>query len=502
MRKPCAFDAKDRVCTALLGMAMLLVTTTAWAGEAPDPTTTAGTSHDVSELRQELSTAMARIDELQRKLEQRQVSEEYQQKLEAEMEQVQAMQTRLNQMAAAYLPQAQTQDTTGAAQNLQPSTGTPAPAATPSGPSLASLLGPTTFSGFVDVYYEQNFRNPSPTANPATNLGTIPVNTLRPFDLATNQFGLNMIELVIDRAPDTTNRTGYHVGLGFGEAMNVVNASEPKTGLGFDQYLKEAYFSYLAPVGKGLQVDVGKFVTPAGAEVIETKDNWNYSRGLLFGYAIPFFHFGMRAKYTFNDKYALTGFFVNGWNNVVDNNTGKTGGLSFNWNPNKKFGVAQTLLIGPETSTFTVPNANSNFRQLHDTVVTYNVTPKFSLMANYDYGRGDRTLLSSAPVTLSKVIWWQGIAGYLKYAPSARYSFSTRYEYYDDKYGFTTGNPEHLHEVTGTLERIIAGKIISRVEYRHDISTLPVFFKGVTPVRNQDTMTAGLVYTFNSQEAK
>ena len=76
-------------------------------------------------------------------------------------------------------------------------------------------------------------------------------------------------------------------------------------------------------MGKGLQVDIGKFVTPAGAEVIETKDNWNYSRGLLFSYAIPYYHFGMRAKYAFNDKYALTGFFVNGWNNVVDNNSGK-----------------------------------------------------------------------------------------------------------------------------------------------------------------------------------
>jgi len=33
-------------------------------------------------------------------------------------------------------------------------------------------------------------------------------------------------------------------------------------------------------------------VTPAGAEVVESKDNWNYSRGLLFAWAIPYFHFG------------------------------------------------------------------------------------------------------------------------------------------------------------------------------------------------------------------
>ena len=489
MRKPCSFYAKDRVYTTLLCLAMLGMTTSAWAGDTPEPTAAAGTSHDVSELRQELNTAVARIDELQRKLEQKQTAEEIQQKLNSELEHVEAMQKRLDQVAAAYVPQ----DTTGAASNVQQPTNTASPAATPAGPSLASLLGPTTFSGFVDTYYQQNFNNPSSRAN-----------TLRPFDVTTNQFGLNLIELVVDKPPDATaSRTGYHIALGYGEAMNVVNASEPVAGLSFDQYLKEAYFSYLAPVGRGLQVDVGKFVTPAGAEVIETKDNWNYSRGLLFGYAIPFFHFGMRAKYTFSDKYAITGFFVNGWNDVVANNTGKTGGLTFNWNPNKKFGIAQTFLIGPEeTAGGALPNVNSYYRQLWDTVATYNATSKLSLMANFDYGRGDRTVVNAVPLTLSKPVWWSGIAGYMRYALNDRYALATRYEYYDDKYGFTTGGAQHLQEVTGTVERLIAHRIISRFEYRYDVSNIPFFPKGVRPVSTQNTLSAGLVYTFNSQEAK
>ena len=37
-------------------------------------------------------------------------------------------------------------------------------------------------------------------------------------------------------------------------------------------------------------MDFGKFVTSAGAEVIEAKDNWNYSRSLLFVNAIPYLH--------------------------------------------------------------------------------------------------------------------------------------------------------------------------------------------------------------------
>ncbi len=228
-----------------------------------------------------------------------------------------------------------------------------------------------------------------------------------------------MVELVVDKTPEVTNsRTGYHVALGFGQAMNAVNGSD-HGGLGFDQYLKEAYFSYLAPVGKGLQVDVGKFVTPHGAEVIETKDNWNYSRGLLFSYAIPYYHFGMRAKYAFNDKYSLSGFFVNGWNNVVDNNTGKTYGIGFGWNPSKKFGIVQNYMVGPEENSL-----NRNVRQLSDTVITYSPTSKLSFIVNGDYGRGDRFIIDPVTNTFSHPVFWTGVAGYVKYAFTASTAFS------------------------------------------------------------------------------
>jgi hypothetical protein len=360
-----------------------------------------------------------------------------------------------------------------------------APGVATPGPSLAGLLGPTALSGFVDVYYGQNFNNPASQTN-----------GLRFFDQGANMFGLNLVELVVDKTPEATNsRTGYHVALGFGQAMNAVNGSD-HAGLGFDQYLKEAYFSYLAPVGKGLQIDVGKFVTPAGAEVIETKDNWNYSRGLLFSYAIPYYHFGMRAKYAFNDKYSLNGMFVNGWNNVTDNNTGKTYGIGFGWNPNKKFGIAQNYMAGPEQN-----NLNTNVRQLSDTVITYSPTSKLSFIVNGDYGRGDRI---TDPVTaiVSHPVFWTGVAGYVRYAFSGTSAFSTRYEYYDDHDGFTTGTAQHLNEFTTTLERLVAHHIISRLEFRHDFSDQPVFFKGTTPVLAQNTLAAGLVFTFDSREAK
>jgi hypothetical protein len=237
-------------------------------------------------------------------------------------------------------------------------------------------------------------------------------------------------------------------------------------------------------------------VTPHGAEVIETKDNWNYSRGLLFSYAIPFYHFGMRAKYSFNEKYSLSGFFVNGWNNVVDNNSGKTYGVSFNWNPKKKFGIAQSYMTGPEQ-----PDSNRDWRQLFDTVVTYSPTGRLSFIVNGDYGRGDRISTTSKPA------YWTGAAGYIRYALNGQNAIATRYEYYDDKYGVTTGGfanptPQHLHGFTGTYEHLLAHHILTRLEFRRDISNQPVFSKSTTPVAAQNTATAGLVFMFDSREAK
>ena len=346
---------------------------------------------------------------------------------------------------------------------------------------LQSVLGSTSLSGFIDGFYGYNFNQPHDR-----------LSSFRAFDGPSNQFGLNMVELILDKPPDASNsRLGFRVALGYGQAMNVVNASDPG-GLAFAQYLKEAYFSYLAPVGKnGLQLDFGKFVTPHGAEVIETKDNWNYSRGLLFTYAIPFYHFGLRTKYTFNSKYALSGFLVNGWNNIVDNNTGKTYGVTFNWNPHKKFALAQGYMAGPEQAA-----NNQNWRQLSDTVVTISPTDKLSVILNYDYGRGDRMVGLLDPVS------WQGVAGYVRYAFDERSAFALRYEWFDDANGFTTGTGQQMKEFTGTFERRVAHRLLTRLEYRYDYSNQPTFVKGDHPVRGQNTVAAGLVYTFDTRESQ
>jgi hypothetical protein len=420
------------------------------------------------------------------------------QQLEQEVKDLTAEVSALKSAAAPATPAAAPATTAAA-----PAAATPAPAAAATASSasaasaptgLAGLLGNTTLSGFVDAYYGYNSNHP-PTRQ----------NGLRNFDVNTNQFGLNMIELVADKSVDATNRLGYHIALGFGQAMNIYNSASPgESSLGQD--LKEGYLEYMAPVGKGLQINFGKFVTPAGAEVLESKDNWNYSRSLLFSYAIPYFHFGASAKYAFNPKIAVTAYVVNGWNNTIDNNTGKTAGFSAAWTPNAKFSITETYLGGPELT-----NDNSDFRQLTDTVITYNPNAKLSFMANYDFGRQTfDTAYQTAngiPFALAK---WSGLAGYVKYAPpTSKWALALRGEYFNDNQGFMTlaaptGKKQELSEFTATLQRTFAGKLIARLEGRRDMTDDRTFLRGPDGigVGGQNTITLGLIYAFSSADAK
>src|SRR5438105_9594264 len=171
----------------------------------------------------------------------------------------------------------------------------------------------TDLSGFVDAYYGYNFNTPvTRKAGPE-----------RTFDVQHNSFSLNLAELSLEKKPTTDSRGGFRLDLDYGPTQDIVNATEP-SGPHVFRNIGQAYLSYQANVGKGLQIDFGKFVTPLGFEVIKTKDDWNYSRSLLFANAIPYYHMGLRAAFNVGSKLALTGYLVNGWNNVLDNNTAKT----------------------------------------------------------------------------------------------------------------------------------------------------------------------------------
>ncbi len=138
---------------------------------------------------------------------------------------------------------------------------------------------------------------------------------LRTFDVQHNAFSLSLAEVAFQKTATAESEGGFRVDLDFGKTADLVGAFEPEGSDGKEIYkhIQQAYVSYFAT--PKLTLDFGKYVTPIGAEVIESKDNWNYTRSVLFGYAIPFYHTGLRATITANDKVSFGAYLTNGWNN-------------------------------------------------------------------------------------------------------------------------------------------------------------------------------------------
>jgi hypothetical protein len=337
-------------------------------------------------------------------------------------------------------------------------------------PALAQTPAPSPeppkvdVAGFVDVYYGYGFNEIDPA--------------FRTFDVQHNTFSLSLAEVAFSKAVTSDSRVGFRADLDFGKTADLVAAFEPESdGKEIYKHIQQAYVSVLT--GK-VQWDVGKFVTPIGAEVIESQDNWNYTRSILFGYAIPFYHTGVRATISASPKLTLGAQVVNGWNNTSETNDDKTVGLSATLKPNDTLTWIGNYMLGKE-----LPGADT--RHLFDTTVTLAASPKLSLMANFDYGKeGD-------------VKWW-GVAGYAKVQARADWAVVGRYEYVDDTEGGFMLLDSTGQSVTVTSDHLVAGGLKMRLEYRTDFADDPVFPKDDgTTKKSQTSLTLGLVYVFGGK---
>jgi hypothetical protein len=329
-----------------------------------------------------------------------------------------------------------------------PAAPAPAPAAPPS-PTWS--VGPIDFSGLIDGYYTANFNHPYVSA------GVPGQNALYNFNFQANQLSLNMAKLSMSHDADPV---GFRVDLGFGKAFDTIHASEPSGSSGFLRNIEQAYVSVKSK--KGYEADFGQFVTSAGAEVIESKDNWNYSRSLLFAWAIPYYHFGLRTILPVGSHFTGGIQVVNGWNNVEDNNTGKTLGLVGNLT-SKKISWNNNYYTGPENT-----GTNHGWKNLYDTTVLFTPADKFNAYFNFDYGQN-----TSADGKTDVTKAWKGIAGAAKVQFNSVWALSPRIEWFKDDAGFAIGGDpkgQRYDEFTVTLEAKASQGILARLEYRYDWS--------------------------------
>jgi len=312
------------------------------------------------------------------------------------------------------------------------------------------------------------------------NASTGQINDLRAFDTKANSFGLDLLELGFAKDP-AAGVIGYKVKISAGDTAQIINT----LGLGAPTPdsidVTEAYVSYVAPIGTGLRFDVGKMGTFVGAEVMEAIDNPNYSRSFLFAFAEPLTHTGVKAGYTFSDSVNAALYVVNGWDNMNDNNVGKSVGLSVNLTPNDKVSGYVNYLTGPEETNNTRDN-----RSLLDLIATIKPLKPLSFILNYDYGQEQH--LSASGGTAQ----WSGVSAIAKYEFTDIYSLALRGEYFDDKDGVRTLTAQKLTEVTLTPTIKLSGGLVLMPEYRHDTSDKPSFDNKTK--KSQDTIALGAMY--------
>ncbi|HTV01074.1 MAG TPA: porin [Luteitalea sp.] len=335
-----------------------------------------------------------------------------------------------------------------------------------------TIFGPTRISGVADTYYAYNGNRPASGQN-----------ILRNFDEKDNQFAVSYLELAAEQVPTADRRVGFRADIGFGPTANWVNSVDPDAGT--LRYLQQAYVSVLAPVGRGLQIDAGKFNTPIGAEPTESSNNWNYSRSLLFAWAAPYYHAGIRATLPVSDTVSVSGFVLNGWNNAQDNNRGKTLATQVTWKVLPSLTLSQAWMGGPEGEP-----GDEDWRNLYDTIATWTVTPKLSLMTNIDIGRD---------TVDGQTVAWQGVAAYGRYLVNPTWALTPRFEVFEDREGFATGTTQTLREFTLTSEHMLVKNLSIRLEFRRDWSTADFFeYRDTGFKRNQSTGLVGFIYSFTT----
>jgi uncharacterized coiled-coil protein SlyX len=390
------------------------------------------------------------------------------------------------------------------AASVQPSTPvSPSPPA----PEPTSVAG-TTINFLIDGYYGYNFNAP---------IGR--VNRLRAYDVSSNSFSINQAGLVLENAPDPDHgkRFGARLDLQWGQATQSLQsnpANEPRPEI--YRNLFQAYGTFIAPVGRGLKVDFGKWASPLGIEGNYTQDQMNYSRSYWFDF-LPFYHMGVRANYQFSDRFGINYWLTNGTNQTEDFNGFKDqlGGIvlqpnkNVSWTVNYYFGQEHPDTIYYLTTPPPVPDPptqqgipflpirNAPTGRLHiiDSYASWNVTPALTLALEGDYVI-QRLYKNSSPQHAD------GGAVYAQYQFTKKFALAGRAEYLSDRGALFSGVSQALKEGTFTSTYRFGERFMARAEWRYDWSNQPFFFTSAlgTLRKSQLTATLGLVWWYGGKQ--
>jgi len=351
-------------------------------------------------------------------------------------------------------------------------------------------------NGSLSFSYTYNVNDPIPR-----------INQFRVFDFNDDDPQLDVAQLIIQRAISEPEQFGFRIDFLAGSGVPEVTAAyglfrDTRTGVAHHFDIQQMFVSYIAPIGKGVRFDLGKFVSRMGYEVLGGYDGYsdNFSHGFMFGYGIPGTHTGGKATYAFNSKIAAMLTICNGWDDFQRLNHAYTVAAQLAFTPVKTFNVAFNFIHGPERR-----------QDSHDQRAAYEVVAQWKPVLRLTLGGDGLYGHEENGVAVGHDALWKGLAGYAKYSLTSRFSLAFRGEVFNDGGGTRTGTDQTLEGFTFTPEYDMSvklsrlnshfakadGKFAVRGEVRLDLSNKNVFLQGSVPtLKHQFTSAVNLTYQF------
>lgn len=328
--------------------------------------------------------------------------------------------------------------------------------------------------GWVDAGYTMNFNLPASGRNFTPAVGTS--------GSRNNELTVNHAALDLSMVPEPV---GFRLILATGVGNEFLHSFESTTtGAETESFemIHQASVTYNTPI-EGLSLEAGILPAHTGAEVMQNKDNWTYTRSWM-GDLVPFYNAGLRVGYA-SGPIVANAYVLNGWGIIGDNNAGKSLGSQLGY-------VSDVVTVylngwaGPELA-----NDNENWRFFGDTVAIVNPASFLSILASADVG------YQMQPDGTDDALWW-GAALAARVKPSDYFAATLRGDVFGDDTGFMTLTPQTLAAGTLAFDVLPAQGLIFRLEGRFDYSTAEVFETSKAGINSQTEalVSTGLIASF------
>ncbi len=335
--------------------------------------------------------------------------------------------------------------------------------------------GKVVVSAYIDSYYGYDFNKPASGE--------------RSYFVSMARHNEMTINLAYVDVKYSSSRLRARFVPGFGSYVNANYVNEPGTLKNFI----EASVGIRLSDSKNIWLDAGILGSPYTNESAISKDHLMYTRSFAPEY-VPYYLSGVKLTVPVSTKTNVYLYLLNGWQQIVDQNKGKSLGTQVEFRPNNNLLLNWNTYIGDERST-----ASPQFRTRYFSDVFF-IYAKNRISATGCLYGGSQDMEDSGGAKSSKQWWQANLIG--KYSFNDRLSLSGRIEYFSDPSSVMivpvvpNVNGFSSYSTGLCLNVQVASNVMARFEGRSFFSEKEVYLNNDNPSRTSNLLISNLTIWF------